>query len=532
MINLNNLLKDNKELTKKKFDDIDNIELLKEWDFNNDYIHENENKLLNITDKELYKYGSRAYVLNTAKGIYYKEANDIDNYNLSYSIYLDNGQSKRLIFYDAIITGTTINNSFMIIYDRKNGYEYLIDNRGIIFELSKIQSGMIIHPYNYSIKRNLKTCCFDIEGYNKYHIPYLPKEEFDSILKDMASDDSLIINDDFIKFLNKRKHEKEEYLYFTLSNGKNGAICRYFCEKYGNYEILPNVFIDDETVNVRIKMPPTNIANEDHYFMHSKYEISFKNYSIYNVPIQNYIGALEISRLNLRKIKVDKLYPKPSLEKAPMYISINETLKKILNFNDDFELFEKIYHKMEQKIDYSFSLIDYERNKFENIKIDYPSTYDKDFIIKKKDYYEKNEIYKEALSSYEANILEKLLNENYYIPRWKSESDLYALVKKYYNDTIFQYRSSWLGQQSIDVYIPSLKIGFEYQGEQHFKAIDFFGGIKGLEETQKRDSKKMNLCKNNNVNLIYWNYDELINESNLKKKLKDFNIELIQHYDI
>ena len=146
------------------------------------------------------------------------------------------------------------------------------------------------------------------------------------------------------------------------------------------------------------------------------------------------------------------------------------------------------------------------------------------FIAKKKNYYEKNDKYKEALRSYEANILETLLNENVYIPKWKSESDLYVLIKKYYNDAVFQYRVSWLGQQSIDVYIPSLKIGFEYQGEQHFKPINFFGGTEGFEETQRRDSKKMSLCKCNNVNLIYWNYDELINESNLKKKLNEFNI--------
>ena len=186
---MNNLLKDKENLFLK-------------WDYKNDYIHENENKLLSKSEKELYEYGSPAYVLNTAKGIYYRESNDIDNYGLSYSIYLDNGSSKRLIFYDAIITGTTINNSFMLIYDRQNGYEYLIDNRGIIYELSKIEAGIIIHPYHYKIKRNLKTCCFDIEGYNEYHISYLSKEETNNILKTMAPDDSLIINNEFIKFLN------------------------------------------------------------------------------------------------------------------------------------------------------------------------------------------------------------------------------------------------------------------------------------------------------------------------------------------
>lgn len=42
----------------------------------------------------------------------------------------------------------------------------------------------------------------------------------------------------------------------------------------------------------------------------------------------------------------------------------------------------------------------------------------------------------------------------------------------------------------------------EYDGKQHFKAVDFFGGEKGLIETQKRDKEKNNYCLKNGIYLF------------------------------
>lgn len=53
---------------------------------------------------------------------------------------------------------------------------------------------------------------------------------------------------------------------------------------------------------------------------------------------------------------------------------------------------------------------------------------------------------------------------------------LFSLVHDSYGDAIYQYRTQWLGAQSLDVFIPSLNIGIEYQGRQHYEAIEYFGG--------------------------------------------------------
>ncbi len=46
-------------------------------------------------------------------------------------------------------------------------------------------------------------------------------------------------------------------------------------------------------------------------------------------------------------------------------------------------------------------------------------------------------------------------------------------------------------------------MAIEFQGEQHDKPIEFFGGEKAFQETKERDARKRNLCEQNGVYLIY-----------------------------
>lgn len=59
----------------------------------------------------------------------------------------------------------------------------------------------------------------------------------------------------------------------------------------------------------------------------------------------------------------------------------------------------------------------------------------------------------------------------------------------------------WLGGQSLDFYLPEHNIGIECQGIQHFKNDKRYNK---LEEVQTRDERKKQLCKDNNVHLIYY----------------------------
>ena len=87
-----------------------------------------------------------------------------------------------------------------------------------------------------------------------------------------------------------------------------------------------------------------------------------------------------------------------------------------------------------------------------------------------------------------------------------------TLEGKQYKDAVFQYRSEWLQKQSLDVYIPSLRIGIEYQGQQHYHAVDFFGGKESYHAQIERDERKRKKCEEYNIGLIYWKYDTAINK--------------------
>ena len=66
----------------------------------------------------------------------------------------------------------------------------------------------------------------------------------------------------------------------------------------------------------------------------------------------------------------------------------------------------------------------------------------------------------------------------------------------------------------FDFYLPKLNVCIEYDGIQHFKAIDNWGGQKELELRRKHDNIKTTYCKNNDIKLIRIKYNEKI-EKNL-----------------
>lgn len=103
---------------------------------------------------------------------------------------------------------------------------------------------------------------------------------------------------------------------------------------------------------------------------------------------------------------------------------------------------------------------------------------------------------------------------------WKSENELFELVSSAFPNEIFvqQATPKWLGDQRFDIYLPHRNIAIEYQGRQHYEAVDFFGGEKGLKKTQELDRKKKEKCRMNGCQLLI--VDEGYRFQVVREKLK------------
>ena len=114
--------------------------------------------------------------------------------------------------------------------------------------------------------------------------------------------------------------------------------------------------------------------------------------------------------------------------------------------------------------------------------------------------------------------------EKCWVLKSKGESKLTNLLEKYSIIHTSQYKFNDCRHKKplpFDFAVfnedGSLKCLIEYQGIQHFKAIEVFGGNQMFQETQFRDKIKYNYCKEHNIPLYYITYKD-----NIEDKLKEF----------
>ena len=71
--------------------------------------------------------------------------------------------------------------------------------------------------------------------------------------------------------------------------------------------------------------------------------------------------------------------------------------------------------------------------------------------------------------------------------------------------------------------MPSMKLAIEYQGIQHYQALDFFGGEEAFKQREQLDKQKKRKCRSNRTVLIEWRLNGPINQSLFLERLKDLN---------
>lgn len=121
-----------------------------------------------------------------------------------------------------------------------------------------------------------------------------------------------------------------------------------------------------------------------------------------------------------------------------------------------------------------------------------------------------NKYFRDYIKSRAGKYYDAMVNECRVPSKWGHEVRLFMLTRHFVPDAVYQLRAPWLEEQSLDIYIPSQKIGIEYQGKQHYVAIDYFGGEETLQDNLIRDKKKLVACQRNGVRLLTWDYKSAV----------------------
>jgi hypothetical protein len=128
------------------------------------------------------------------------------------------------------------------------------------------------------------------------------------------------------------------------------------------------------------------------------------------------------------------------------------------------------------------------------------------------------------------------VRDEFDIPRigegWANETYLFKLVSMLMDPVgakvIHHYRPKFLSLLELDIFFEynGQKVGIEYQGQQHYEPVGYFGGEESFKQTQERDKRKKQLCDENGITLIYFDYGDTITQNLILERLKKNGIEI------
>lgn len=217
-----------------------------------------------------------------------------------------------------------------------------------------------------------------------------------------------------------------------------------------------------------------------------------------------------------------ELNSKSVLSKQDQYILTNNALKSIENRDPNwFETFlendmkkSKYKLKLIKSSNYRYGLFNYSKWGIKEDRVEFP-----DGHIFKNNYplfywdaggdpveyyfYKYNEISREI-----KNYIRDILGLPSVGAGKVRETQVFQLIEKHLEIPVLrEYSPSFLGRMRYDFYLPTEKIAIEWNGEQHYRPVDFFGGKEGFKKTQERDRVKEKLSKANGVKFIVLKYD-------------------------
>ena len=92
------------------------------------------------------------------------------------------------------------------------------------------------------------------------------------------------------------------------------------------------------------------------------------------------------------------------------------------------------------------------------------------------------------------------------------------------NGISFEAEKKFIGCKNVeplrfDFYLPDHNVLIEYQGIQHYKPVEFFGGEQAFEKLKKRDKIKREWSRDSSFELVLIKYDADVSQQ-LQKIVK------------
>ena len=369
-------------------------------------------------------------------------------------------------------------------------------------KLSEFLQNGSFKKYNHGIDAIYND--FISKGYEKFLFLGFREEmtDMDNTSKKISKSlNNTLVSKYALEFLSQfNEIENTDIIYiFPEKYDPNFFIIQEVIKKAKKVGILNNLFPNDSTINYLVVFDNTQI-NEiilmNHLVYSTVLEDNFGGYKLFGYDILYYAELTGNEEYNYSLPKPNDLTVFQGRgtrrDNNPFLIYyVRENIRKFIDwslFNDEWQFFVDLNYyilPVLQKMYLAAKHIEEIDNKQYDWKIE-----------------------KEILKS-------KLVNDGVIQTQWKNEQTLFKSISKKYKDTIFQYRPKWLSPQSLDIYIPQLKVGIEYQGIQHYRAVEFFGGDNAFEDRKRLDKQKKEKCLANGVLLLEWNYNVEINDDNI-----------------
>lgn len=303
------------------------------------------------------------------------------------------------------------------------------------------------------------------------------------------------MNEDEINELKRKippKLKDKTVFYFRKVEDLDFWVKEYYMKDADNFHIVKNILEKDDTTNYKVIYSINKIEEIFNMQLINNYNdgIWVRNYSL-----QDILGIVTEST-TYKCFKVHNLDMKPYIQTfEEIQQKVNKSKMETIKICEEYLKEYKLFQQLNEKICW-----DYRMNKF---------IFKEPMEAVIQGYKKRDEVLRKIMGLPPDTNLKNT-----------SELTLYKIVRDIFPETIYQYRAKWLGKQVIDIFIPNKSIAIEYQGEQHYKAINIFDGERGLERRKYLDARKKALCEQNGVRLIEWKYTEPISTKLLLDKIE------------